>query len=66
MPTALLQQLGAKLLPQHRARKIARSIHEKSPDAARSVCTTPVYDQSRKDRKKVEMLFTHRKQHPET
>jgi transposase len=42
-------------------RKIARSVHEDARDVARTVCTTPAYEQSRKDRKKVEMLFAHLK-----
>ena len=42
-------------------RKIARSIYEDARDVARTVCTTPAYEQSRKDRKKVEMLFAHLK-----
>jgi hypothetical protein len=42
-------------------RKIARSVHEDARDVARTVCTTPAYGQSRKDRKKVEMLFAHLK-----
>lgn len=42
-------------------RKIARSIYEGARDVARTVCTTPAYEQSRKDRKKVEMLFAHLK-----
>ena len=42
-------------------RKIARSIYEKSRDVARRIATTPAYLQSRKDRKKVEMLFAHLK-----
>ncbi len=42
-------------------RKIARSIFEDARDVARTVCTTPAYAQSRKDRKKVEMLFAHLK-----
>ena len=42
-------------------RKIARSVYEDARDVARTVCTTPAYAQSRKDRKKVEMLFAHLK-----
>ena len=42
-------------------RKIARSIYEASRDAARKLLDTPAYQQSRKDRKKVEMLFAHMK-----
>ena len=41
--------------------KIARSIYEASRDAARKLLDTPAYQQSRKDRKKVEMLFAHMK-----
>jgi hypothetical protein len=42
-------------------RKIPRSVYEDARDAARTVCTTAAYEQSRKDRKKVEMLFAHLK-----
>lgn len=42
-------------------RKIARSIYEDARDVARTVCMTPAYEQSRKDRKKVEMLSAHLK-----
>ena len=42
-------------------RKIARSIHESAREVARDVAKTDGYKQSRKDRKKVEMLFAHLK-----
>ena len=42
-------------------RKIARSIYEASRDVARKLVDTPAYQQSRKDRKKVEILFAHMK-----
>ncbi len=42
-------------------RKIARSVHESARDVAREVAKTDGYKQSRKDRKKVEMLFAHLK-----
>ena len=42
-------------------RKIARSVHEDARDVARALAQTPLYQQSRKDRKKVEMLFAHLK-----
>jgi transposase len=42
-------------------RKIARSIHESARDVARDLAKTDAYKQSRKDRKKVEMLFAHLK-----
>jgi hypothetical protein len=40
-------------------RKIARSVHESAREVARGVAKTDGYKQSRKDRKKVEMLFAH-------
>ena len=42
-------------------RKIARSVHEGARDVARSIAQTPQYGQSRRERKKVEMLFAHLK-----
>ena len=42
-------------------RKIARSIHEGARDETRRIATTPEYIQSRRERKKVEMLFAHLK-----
>jgi hypothetical protein len=42
-------------------RKIPRSVHEKARDVARQIAKTDAYKQSRKDRKKVEMLFAHLK-----
>jgi len=42
-------------------RKIPRSVHEASRDAARALVDTDAYRQSRKDRKKVEVLFAHLK-----
>ncbi|HBE92160.1 MAG TPA: IS5/IS1182 family transposase [Gammaproteobacteria bacterium] len=47
--------------PNTSFRKIARSIHEDSRDIARAIAKTPEYQQSRKDRKKVEVLFAHLK-----
>ena len=47
--------------PNTTFRKIARSIHEASRDLARAISNTPEYFQSRKDRKKVEVLFAHLK-----
>jgi hypothetical protein len=42
-------------------RKITRSVYERSRDVARELANTPQYKQSRRDRKKVEMLFAHLK-----
>jgi hypothetical protein len=51
----------AALLPQHTAPEDPLSVYEDARDVARTVCTTAAYEQSRKDRKKVEMLFAHLK-----
>jgi hypothetical protein len=42
-------------------RKIARSLYEQSRAVARRIADTAAYRQSRKDRKKVEVLFAHLK-----
>ncbi len=47
--------------PNTPMRKIARSIHENARDVARRISTTPEYQRSRCERKKVEMLFAHLK-----
>jgi transposase len=47
--------------PNTSHRKIARSIHERARDVVRAVGKTDAYQQSRRDRKKVEMLFAHLK-----
>jgi hypothetical protein len=43
------------------SRKIERSPHEAARDVARAIARTAAYKQSRKDRKKVEILFAHLK-----
>jgi transposase len=47
--------------PNTATRKVPRSVHEAARDVARGIKDTPAYWQSRKDRKKVEMLFAHMK-----
>lgn len=42
-------------------RKVTRSIYEPARDVARAIAKTEVYEQTRRDRKKVEMLFAHLK-----
>jgi hypothetical protein len=42
-------------------RQIDRSPHESARDVARAITKTDAYKQSRKERKKVEMLFAHLK-----
>jgi hypothetical protein len=38
-----------------------RSIHEDARDVARALAVTPAFEQSRRNRKRVEMLFAHLK-----
>ena len=47
--------------PNTPARKIPRSIHEGAREMARAIATTEEYVTSRRQRKKVEMLFAHLK-----
>jgi transposase len=53
--------LKSRCCPNSQFRKIARSVHEAARNVAREVSKTRRYRQSRKDRKKVEMLFAHLK-----
>ena len=53
--------MKAHCCPNTPMRKIARSVHESARDVARDIAKTAAYKQSRKDRKKVEMLFAHLK-----
>ena len=54
--------MKARCCPNTTTRKIARSVHESARDVARQIAKSSAYKQSRKDRKKVEMLFAHLKQ----
>jgi len=47
--------------PNTEFRKITRSVHEDARDVARKIYFTPEYQESRRERKKVEMLFAHLK-----
>ena len=42
-------------------RKVPRNIYEEARDVARAYGKTKAYERSRRDRKKVEMLFAHLK-----
>ena len=53
--------LKPKCCPKATFRKIPRSIHEGARDAARALAGTAAFEQSRRDRKRVEMLFAHLK-----
>ncbi|MEA3154581.1 MAG: hypothetical protein QOK44_2170 [Betaproteobacteria bacterium] len=47
--------------PKEPSRKIPRDIHERARDVARSFVGTAGYEQSRRERKKIEMRFAHLK-----
>jgi hypothetical protein len=53
--------LKARCCPNTPARKVTRSIHEGARDFARDIAKTDAYVASRRERKKVEMLFAHLK-----
>jgi IS5 family transposase len=53
--------LKPKCCPNMPARKIGRSIHEAARDKARAITKTAAYATSRRERKRVEMLFAHLK-----
>ncbi len=53
--------LKARCCPNAPARKIPRSIYEDARDYARDIAKTEAYVTSRRQRKKVEMLFAHLK-----
>ncbi len=53
--------LKPRCCPNTPARKIARSVHEDARDYARMIGQTKAFEQSTKDRKKVEITFAHMK-----
>ena len=53
--------LKQRCCPGRPARKVVRSIHEGARDMARDIARTEAYAVSRRQRKKVEMLFAHLK-----
>ena len=53
--------LKPRCCPKGPARKVPRSIHEGARDMARDIAKTEAYALSRRQRKKVEMLFAHLK-----
>ena len=53
--------LKSQCCPNMPARRVPRSIYEEARDVARTLAKTKAFDQSRRDRKKVEMLFAHLK-----
>jgi transposase len=53
--------LKAQCCPKAPFRRIPRSIYEEARDVARMLAKTKAFEQSRRDRKRVEMLFAHLK-----
>ena len=53
--------LKARCCPNTPQRKIPRDLHEDARDHARSLAATEPFEKSRRERKKVEMLFAHLK-----
>jgi hypothetical protein len=53
--------LKPRCCPNAPARKILRSVHEGARDMARDIATTEAYVTSKRERKKIEMLFAHLK-----
>jgi transposase len=53
--------LKPRCCPNTPMRKVPRSIHEGARDMARDIATTEAYEVSRRQRKKLEMLFAHLK-----
>jgi transposase len=55
--------LKPQCCPNTPSRKITRDVHEDARDYARTFVGTPEFEQSRDERKKVEMRFAHLKTH---
>jgi transposase len=53
--------LKSRCCPKEPARKIPRDIHEHARDVARLLVGTDAFEQSRRDRKRIEMRFAHLK-----
>jgi len=53
--------LKMRCCPKEPARKVPRSIYEEARDVARALGKTEAFEQSCRDRKRVEMLFAHLK-----
>jgi transposase len=53
--------LKSQCCPKDISRKLLRSVYEESRDVARAIAHTSAFEQSRRDRKRAEMLFAHLK-----
>jgi transposase len=53
--------MKARCCPKEPVRKVPRSLYERARDVARSLAGTEAFEQSRHDRKRIEMRFAHLK-----
>jgi hypothetical protein len=53
--------LKARCCPNAPVRKVPRSVHERARDVVRSLAGTVAFEQSRRERKRIEMGFAHLK-----
>jgi transposase len=61
LPDCRACALKSKCCPNMPARRIVRDVHEDARDIARALAKTEAFERSRRDRKRVEMLFAHLK-----
>jgi transposase len=61
VPECRACSLKAKCCPNMPARRVVRDVNEAARDVARNLAKTQAFAQSRRNRKKVEMLFAHLK-----
>src|SRR5512135_364265 len=54
-------QLKPRCCPKTPVRRVPRSLYERARDIARSLARTAAFEQSRRERKKIEMRFAHLK-----
>jgi hypothetical protein len=54
-------ELKTRCCPNMLSRNVPRSVHEEARDHARQLAGTPQFEESRNERKKIEMLFAHLK-----
>jgi transposase len=61
LPDCRACALKSKCCPNMPSRRIVRDVHEDARDIARGLAKTEAFERSRRDRKRVEMLFAHLK-----
>src|SRR6516162_5278121 len=61
LPDCRTCALKPKCCPNMPSRRIVRDVNEDARDVARALAKTEAFEQSRRDRKRAEMLFAHLK-----